>query len=321
MIRSDSLLSRLWAPSLSALIALSCGGGSSPSTSTPPTTQPSPIVTSTPPPGVGASCSLGKGSVVTECGRNKNSTLLNDVNAAIELLAQQNPKVLDVKDEAGPGQYKILDVKGFINGVVGNLRVAGMCAQADYDYPLERINVKSSNDVSEDFTLILSNGYVRRGLGSYRQSCSPAAFPVDPDPAWPPSGSGCGKPYPPPITRFNSKIHLWGPDYVTLDSTAIVGPDLAYCTLIGFPGDRDQCPVRVNGDPEREACEQWAVGKAKDTGRYGPTWTLNGEYCKGLAVNGCENHPDSQYALLAAKGGKYVMCAENFACGQVFVDR
>ena len=38
-------------------------------------------------------------------------------------------------------------------------------------------------------------------------------------------------------------------------------------------------------------------------------------------VNGCENHPDNQYSLLAARGGTYVMCAQNGACGEVGVDR
>ena len=318
MTRSDRS-SRAGAVALVTLLALSCGGGGS---STSPTVTPTPSTTPTPPPVTGVTCPLGKGSVVTECSRGKSSTLLGEVGTAIDLLAQQpNQKAVDPKDEASPGSYRVLDPKALIDGVAANLRAAGLCAQADYDYPLERLNVKSTNDVSEDFSLILSSGYVRRGIGSYRQSCAPAAFPIDADAAWPPSGSGCGKPYPPPITRFNSKIHLWGPDYVTLDSTAIVGPDLAYCTLIGYTDGRDQCPVRVEGDPERGPCERWAVGKAKDTGRWGPTWTFNGEYCKGLAVNGCENHPDNQYGLLAAKGGKYVMCGQNFACGQVFVDR
>jgi len=239
MMRRDSLAVGV-ALGPAILFALSCGGGGgSPSSSTPPSTPP--VQSNPTPPPVGAICSLGKGSVVTECTRGKTSTLLADVNTAIELLAQQNQKAIDPKNEASPGsgQYRILDPKALIDGVVNNLRTAGLCAQADYDYPLERINVKSSNDVSEDFSLVLSTGYVRRGQGSYRQSCSPSAFPIDADAAWPPSGSGCGKPYPPPITRFNSKIHLWGPDYVTLDSTAIVGSGSA--SGIAEPGSG---PVR-----------------------------------------------------------------------------
>jgi hypothetical protein len=309
------------AATVAAIMALSCGGSGSPSGVTPPTTTPTPVPTATPGPIVGATCALGKGTVETACGRNKRPLLLSEVDAAIERTARQtSPRVVDVNDQQSSGQYRVIDQKGFINAVVNNLRLAGLCAQVDYDHPLDWINVKNATDFSEDYVLVTSAGYVRRGTGSYKQSCYPSSFPVDPDPSWPPSGSGCTKPYPPGISRFNAKIHLWGPDYVTLDSTAIVGPNKEYCDLIGYTIS-DLCPVRVTGDPERGPCEEWTVGKAKDTGRYGPTWTFNGEYCKGLAVNGCENHPNDQYALLAAKGGRYVMCGQNGACGHVDVDR
>jgi hypothetical protein len=268
------------------------------------------------------SCPLGKGSASAECSTSA-PLLLDAVDAAIEAVAQRTPGILDVNDQATPnsGQYRILDRKAFIDAMIATLQGTGYCAQADYDHPLDRINLKSSNDVSETFAIVLSSGYVRRGPRSYLQSCTPAAFPIDPDPSWPPSGSGCTQPYPPPITRFNAKVHLQAPDFVTLDSTALVGPDVAYCTEIGYTDGRALCPVRIEGDPERKPCEEWAVGKARDTGRYGPTWTLDSQYCRGLAVNGCANHPDNQYALLASKGGSYVVCAQNGACGQVYVDR
>jgi len=302
-----------------ALLALSCGGGgSSPATPSTPSTKVSP--TPAPTIGVGASCRFGQGTIDTDC--EKSVTLFQpDVNSAIDLLITQKPSVFDLNDSPAPGIFKVVDPKGFVNGIVANLIAAGFCAQPDYDYPLERINAKNSNDFSEDFDLISSTGYLRRGSGSYRQTCTPAAFPVVPDPSWPPSGSGCGKPYPPPISRFNSKIWLPGNDFVTLDSTAIVGPNVDYCQSIGYIPGQSFCPVRVNGDPEREPCEEWAVGKAADTGRYGPTWTVNGEYCKGLDVNGCQNHDYNQYELYVSRTGIYVMCSTNGACGKVEVDR
>jgi hypothetical protein len=308
---------------LGTLLALSCGGGSSPPSSarpaaTTPVSGPSAVG------GVGAaSCPFGKGTVETACTQGKSGLLLADVDAAIEQVAQQRPGVLDVNNQASPnsGQYKILDPKAFIDGVAANLRAAGNCAQADYDFPLQRINVKNGNDYSEDYDLVLSSGYVRRGPKSYRQTCTPAAFPVDPDPSWPPPGSGCGKPYPPHLDYFNAKINLKNPQFYTLDSTPIVAGDLEYCTMIGYTDGRSDCPLRTPDDPERVPCENWMVGKAKDTGRYGPTWTLDGNLCLGLAVNGCENHPENQYGLLAGAQGKYRMCAQNGACGKVVVER
>jgi hypothetical protein len=316
------------AAGLVAALALSCGGGGSPSSSTPPTTVPQASPTPSGGGPVALSCPLGKGSKVTACQRNRASHLLADVEAAINRVVGQRPAFLDLKDEARPntGQYRILDQKAYVAAVVANLTDAGDCAEADYDLPYEVIHAKDTNDFSESFDLVLSGGYMRRGIGMYRESCNPADFPVDPDSSAPPSGSGCGKPYPPQISRFNSKVNIKGPDYYTLDSTPIIGPNLAYCTAIGYTDGRSLCPVRMEHGPEREACETWRVGYAKDTGRPGPTWILKtnadptGHYCTG-PESGCAHDPNNAYELWAYTGGTYVMCGENGACGQVIVER
>jgi hypothetical protein len=59
---------------------------------------------------------------------------------------------------------------------------------------------------------------------------------------------------------------------------------------------------------------------ARDTGRPGPTWTLEGHFCTGPA-SGCANHPDNQYQLLVYVGGTYQACAQSGVCGEVFADR
>jgi hypothetical protein len=247
--------------------------------------------------------------------------LLADVDAAIEQVAREKPGVLDVNDQAipGTGQYRVLNPKAFIDGVVANLQAMGNCAQSDWDFPLEVIQAKDSSDFSEDFDLVTSKGFVRRGIGSYRQTCTPAAFPVDPS-NWPPKGSGCSKPYPGPVTRFAAKIKNKGRPAYTLDSTPLVGPDYLYCASIGYTDGRVYCPVRPEGSPERIPCENWRVGHAKDTGRPGPTWTLDDHYCTG-PESGCENTPGSQYNLWAYKGGIYRVCAENGVCGKVGVEK
>jgi len=309
---------------LSATLALSCGGGgSSPSTPTPTTSPPLPPTSS---PAV-TTCPLGKGSANVECSRRTPTQLMSNVDTAIDLLVQRPAGILDLSQEnpRGSGQYRILDPKAYVEALLANLRAAGLCAEPDYDFPLETIKVKSSNEFSEEFVVVQWSEWVRRGPTSYSESCTPAAFPVDPDAAWPPAGSGCGRPYPEPIHHLNVKVHQKGPEFHTLDSTPIVGPDANYCIAIGYTDGRAWCPVRAEGSREREACEAWRVGKAKDTGRDGPTWRYGrgeeGELCKGLAVNGCENHPDNQYNLLAARRGVYVACAQNGACGEVDVDR
>ena len=165
--------------------------------------------------------------------------------------------------------------------------------------------------------MLVSSGHIRR-TGVYRQTCTPAAFPTDPDPDAPPRGTGCGKPYPPPISFFNVKVHIQGPYYWTIDSTPIIA-DPEYCAAAGFVG-RDSCPTRPNGDPERIPCENWRVGKASDTGRPGPTWTRDEKLCTG-PDSGCENHPDNQYSLTVYSQGNYMACSEDGSCGDVYVDR
>ena len=299
-----------------AVQALSCGGDGSPSSSTPTTTlapTPTPTPGGIPDPFNHASCTLGKGDVEAEC-RRASTELLADLETAMDLLLQQRPQIFDLNDEYSPGSraFKVVDKEAYMNGLVANLRVAGLCSERDPDDALQQtIRAKNAAEFSEDFDVILSTGHMRRGTGTYRQTCTPSNFPVDRSSDAPPIGFGCGRPYPPPVTRFKCKVHLKG-EFYTLDSTPLVGPDPGYCNSVGFV-DQAICPVRPEGAVDRGACENWRVGKAKDTGRYGPTWTkADGSYCTG-PESGCENHPDSQYQLWTYQSGSYTVTAENGA--------
>ncbi len=304
---------------LSAFLVTSCGD-SRPSSSTPPVTIPPP--TPTPPPVGGggdsfyhASCSVGQGDPAAVCER-KSDKLLNEYESALDLLVQQKPAVFELTDEFAPGTraYRVRDKEAYMEGIVANLRAAGLCAERDPDDGAqETIRLKSVNDFSEDYDVLLSTGHMRRGGGAYRQSCTPASFPVAREEDAPPIGSGCGRPYPPPVTRFNCKVHIKGPEYYTLDSTPIVGHNGAYCAAIGYTDGRTLCAIRPEGTPDRVACENWRVGVAKDNGRPGPTWTkADGGYCTG-PESGCDNHPNSQYGLWTYVGGTYTVTAANGA--------
>jgi hypothetical protein len=262
------------------------------------------------------------GSEVVDCSRG-DSRLLDRVEVAIDLTVQQKPGIFDLTQDVvpGSGQYKVLDPEAYLDGVVANLRAAGLCAQRDPDEAVsETILVKDSNAYSEDFDVFLSSGFIRRGNGAYRQTCTPSSFPVERGADEPPIGSGCGRPFPPPISRFNCKIHLKGIEYYTLDSTPIVGPDCAYCASVGFDG-QCLCAVRPYGAPDRSACENWRVGTARDTGRPGPTWTKeDGSYCTG-PESGCANSSASQYQLWVYRGGRYKVEGENGASCTVVVER
>jgi hypothetical protein len=142
-----------------------------------------------------------------------------------------------------------------------------------------------------------------------------------PDPGIPPAGSGCGEPYPPELAMINVKLHIKAPEYFTLDSTPLVGPNPEFCWEIGYTDGRQFCPVRLEQDSERRACEAWVMGNAKDTGRPGPTWTREWEtYCTTFAESGCEHNPDNPFSLFIQTGGWYQACRDDI-CGEVEVDR
>jgi hypothetical protein len=151
-------------------------GGSSPTgggTVTPPPTTAPPATT--PPPPTSTDCPLGKGTANTTCYK-ANPSFLIAIDDSIELLAKQQPQIFDLKDQTGPGGYKVKDVQAYYAGVIKNLQDAGMCAGFDYNY----FNVKSSNSFSDQYDILLFDNHARRGPGSYKGSCYPANFPVDP---------------------------------------------------------------------------------------------------------------------------------------------
>jgi len=293
------------------LLGPSCGGGSSP--------QPNPTVAPTPTPsptplGAGTfsdvNCALGKGSPFPDydCEVAKTAALQPRIESAMDQLVQQKPQLFNLGDESTPGsgEYKVVDREGYMQGIVFNLRAMGMCSERDFDDATQSIvRAKSTNDFSEEFTVIDSSGHMQRGSGMYHQTCTPADFPFDRGADAPPLASGCYRPYPPQVSRFNCKIHFRSKDYYTLDSTPIVGPDPTYCYSIGYTDGRSICTIREEGVSDRSACEDWRVGTAKDTGRPGPTWTKeDGTYCTGQA-SGCQNSPDNQYQLWTYVGGTY----------------
>jgi hypothetical protein len=163
-----------------ALLALSCGGGTStPAVSTPVTT-PAPVASSSPAPESGsaaASCPLGMGDVTAACSKT-SPQLTAAVEAAIDRLVREKPSLFNtnVEQGAGSGQYRVLDSEAYLDGLVANLRAAGLCAERSLDR--ERVVAKSQNAFSEEWDVLSAQGFIRRTSYAYKQSCQPASFPV-----------------------------------------------------------------------------------------------------------------------------------------------
>jgi len=153
-----------------------CGSSSptpvpTPSPSAPaPTPTPVPSPTATP---VASACPVGKGTVYTSCARHVGQ-FVDEVDGAITQLMRDNPALFDLGDASNP---RVRDAAAYYAGVVRNLQATGFCANFDG----AEVQVKESNDFSEQYDVLLSDGGVRRGAGAYRLTCAPASFPLDPE--------------------------------------------------------------------------------------------------------------------------------------------
>src|SRR6185503_11470975 len=134
-----------------------------------PTPPPTPLAT----PDTLFSCAIGDGSASSSCLR-ENPSFLNEVNTAIDQLVQQQPQIFDLGNALGDGGYKVLSPGQYYVGVMRNLQHMGFCANFDG----EEMQVKNTNEFSDQYHIMISSGYVRRGSSSYRATCYPAAFPV-----------------------------------------------------------------------------------------------------------------------------------------------
>lgn len=163
-----------------------CGGGppSAPNTpaSPPPTTA---AAAPTPPPVARTNCdSLGYASGTGNNCPVQRPNFLTEVDRAIEKLAAERPEIFDLSNQAGAGGYRVRSTGAYYVGVIKNLDQAGLCAGFDG----EELQVKNSNDYNDQYHILTSAGYARRGSGSYRVTCYPAAFPTPPPPFAPSNG-------------------------------------------------------------------------------------------------------------------------------------
>ena len=168
-----------------AVASLSCtppssSTGSTPSVSTPAASSSVSVKSASPLPSaspVSAVCRYGTGTLEGECRRLADQVLVADVNAAIDRLAEHHPEYFDLTNTAGPGEWRVLQPHAYLGGLVDELRTAGFCAETDQS---SIVSVKSSNDLSEDYNVLLPTDHVQRGNRLYAQTCRPASFPVDP---------------------------------------------------------------------------------------------------------------------------------------------
>ena len=95
-----------------------------------------------------------------------------EVEAALDAVTERYPELFDFNDTKCETCYFIKDTGRYLDEVIKQLNRQGLCARGG----LEEIGVKSTNDFSEQYDIILASDHMRRAPGSYRGVCRPAIF-------------------------------------------------------------------------------------------------------------------------------------------------
>ena len=269
---------------LVVLAAWSCGGGSSPAAPPAPTAVPA-----TPTPdggGVSASsCPIGKGSVTPAC-KELSPRLLEAVDAAIDRLVREHPEIVDRADEEGAntGQYRVLEADAYLDGVISNLRTAGLCAERTMDR--ERIVAKATSDFSEEWDVLSARGFIRRGRRSYVRTCTPPSFPVAPEDVVAVVRVG--------LFSFECSGGVAVPDYRARPVRMPLGCD-AYVTATPWTHDDQKVPEWIHGNEI-----EWDLREGADVVRVDPDWRFKNPFNKVLRPTGVTGH----FTLCATVLGK-----------------
>ena len=159
-----------------ALALAGCGGSSPAKGTTTPTTPSSPTAPPISTPVATSACErLGEGTPRATCAAGA-MTFFGTVDTAIDQLIKQQPSIFNLNDKAGERSYRVLDTDAYFQGLTEVLAGAGICARMD---PTKTyLQVKNSNDFSEDYEVLTTKGFTPRGVWIYRDTCTPASFPL-----------------------------------------------------------------------------------------------------------------------------------------------
>ncbi len=164
---------------IQAIVATGCGGSSPAGGTTTPTATVSPAPAPSPNPVAAANACdrIGDGTVRAQCGKG-GMAFFGAVDGAIDDLIRQRPGLFNLNDAAGERSYRVLDEDAYYQGLADTLGAAGFCARMDFTNAY--LQVKQSNDFSEDYQVLTTRGYTPRGVWIYRDTCTPASFPLAP---------------------------------------------------------------------------------------------------------------------------------------------
>lgn len=297
---------------------LGCNGCTIPTTTTTTTTTTTSTTTSTTstttttttlPPSPGTCRKLTQSSL---CVENKPGTFRDEINATLSA----------VTGCAVGSDCFIDDWKMAIVAVMTRLDLKGYCSSYDVQGGNQglgsELGIRNTELFTEFYQPITSNSRAR--WATPRSVCTPAIDEENLEEVkliWDIGiPSSCSHPTPGELSRWEVKTHVLGPNWRTIDSTPLVGPDAVYCKAIGYTDGRRFCPPRTEGTPEDivRVCLIHVVGPPP----Y-PKWYWNSEYVPpgGLPVGVA--HDDNPYHLLVRPNlhGAAKVCGSNAICGEL----
>jgi hypothetical protein len=127
----------------------------------------------TPPPN-GTGCGVGPGHGSGEGCPREVPSFLSQVESAMDQLIRQEPQLFNLnKTSKGcPNCYQVVDADRYVQRMAELMSQRGLCGL----YDGEELAVKKTNDFNDQYDIFTSDGFMRRGLGSYRSTCRPAWF-------------------------------------------------------------------------------------------------------------------------------------------------
>ncbi len=158
-----------------AVLVLSSSCGTTPAPTepeTPAVTVDTPVPVPTAPPRV-TGCGVGRGPGNGRSCPRTSPNFLAAVDQALDAVGRKQPGLFDFNDIRGREGWYVKDIDGFYRAVVRELEEMGYCALVDGG---NEIAVKKTNELSEQFHIMLSSRHVRRDDVSYRATCEPAWF-------------------------------------------------------------------------------------------------------------------------------------------------
>jgi hypothetical protein len=106
------------------------------------------------------------------------------VDDAINSVVRVHPEWFDFGNTSGRDEYLVRRPAPFMVELIRELERGGLCAGTD----TQELQVKRTNELNDQYHVILSSGHLRRGVPSYRSTCRPAAFPTPAPTFVPPAG-------------------------------------------------------------------------------------------------------------------------------------